>query len=49
MPMETLVAVGADFAPGSPGFILLADQAALGEGGHGEDLQDHACAIAAKP
>jgi CDP-diacylglycerol pyrophosphatase len=46
MPMETLVAVGADFAPGGPGFILLADQAALDAGGHGEDLQDHACAIA---
>jgi CDP-diacylglycerol pyrophosphatase len=49
MPMETLVAVGAEFATGEPGFILLADQAALGAGGHGEDLQDHACAIAANP
>ena len=47
MPMETLVAVGAEFAPDAPGFILLADQAGLGEGGHGEDLQDHSCAIRA--
>jgi CDP-diacylglycerol pyrophosphatase len=46
MPMESLVAVGADFAPGVPGFILLADQVGLDDGGHGEDLQDHTCAIA---
>ena len=46
MPMESLVAVGADFASDAPGFILLADQAELGQGGHGEDLQDHSCVIA---
>ena len=46
MPMESLVAVGADFSPDAPGFILLADQAELGQGGHGEDLQDHSCAVA---
>ena len=46
MPMQTLVAVGAEFVAGAPGFILLADQAGLDAGGHGEDLQDHSCAIA---
>jgi len=46
MAVESLVAVGADFSPDAPGFILLADQAELGQGGHGEDLQDHTCAIA---
>lgn len=45
MGLETLIAVGADFA-GKPGFILLADHAELAGGGHAEDLQDHACAIA---
>jgi CDP-diacylglycerol pyrophosphatase len=45
MGLETLVAVGATFA-GRPGFILLADRAELTAGGHGEDLQDHDCAVA---
>ena len=45
MGLETLVAVGATFA-GEPGFILLADKAELTAGGHGEDLQDHDCAVA---
>ncbi len=47
MGLETLIAVGADFA-GSPGFVLLADQAGLTGGGHAEDLQDHDCAIAGR-
>lgn len=42
MGLETLIAVGADFA-GKPGFILLADHAELAGGGHAEDLQDHDC------
>ncbi len=42
MGLETLIAVGADFA-GKPGFILLADHAELLGGGHAEDLQDHDC------
>jgi len=45
MGLETLIAVGADFA-GKPGFILLADQAELAGGGHAEDLQDHECRAA---
>ena len=47
MADETLVVLGADFAPDKPGFILLADRAeAGGGGGHGEDLLDSGCAIA---
>jgi CDP-diacylglycerol pyrophosphatase len=42
MGLETLIAVGADFA-GKAGFILLADHAELAGGGHAEDLQDHDC------
>jgi CDP-diacylglycerol pyrophosphatase len=45
MGLETLAAVGATFA-GEPGFVLLADRAGDGAGGHAEDLQDHDCAIA---
>ncbi len=45
MGFETLVAVGADFEGEHPGFILLAQKGDLGGGGHGEDLQDHGCAI----
>ncbi len=45
MGLETLVAVGATFG-GKPGFVLLADHAELAAGGHGEDLQDHDCAVA---
>jgi len=48
MGLETLAAVGATFA-GKPGFVLLADHAELEAGGHAEDLQDHACAIAQSP
>jgi CDP-diacylglycerol pyrophosphatase len=44
---ETLVAVGAAFADGAPGFYLLSDRAdpATGDGGAGEDLLDHGCAV----
>lgn len=42
MGAETLVAVGAYLADGSPGFVLLANSASADGGGHGEDLQDHA-------
>ena len=46
MAEETLVVIGATFAPASAGFILLADRADPGAGGHGEDLLDSRCAIA---
>jgi CDP-diacylglycerol pyrophosphatase len=46
MAQETLVAIGASFAPASPGFILLADHADPDAGGHGEDLLDASCAVA---
>jgi CDP-diacylglycerol pyrophosphatase len=49
MAQETLVAIGATFAPASPGFILLADHADPGAGGHGEDLLDARCAVANAP
>ena len=41
MGAETLVAVGTHLADGRAGFVLLANSAADGGGGHGEDLQDH--------
>jgi CDP-diacylglycerol pyrophosphatase len=41
----SLAAVAANFT-GKPGFILLADHADQAAGGHAEDLQDSACAIA---
>ncbi|MGA2795484.1 MAG: CDP-diacylglycerol diphosphatase [Roseiarcus sp.] len=47
MAQQTLVVVGADFEPARPGFILLADHADPGAGGHGEDLLDAGCAGAA--
>ena len=47
MAGETLVAIGAIFPPANAGFILLADRADPGSGGHGEDLLDSRCAIAA--
>jgi CDP-diacylglycerol pyrophosphatase len=47
MARETLVAIGATFEPAHPGFILLADHADPGGGGHGEDLLDAACKVAA--
>jgi CDP-diacylglycerol pyrophosphatase len=45
MGLWSLAVVGATFS-GQPGFILLADRAESAEGGHAEDLQDHACGIA---
>jgi len=45
MGLWTLGVVGATF-DGKPGFIALADHAELTAGGHAEDIQDHACAIA---
>jgi len=47
MAAQTIVIVGADF-PEGPGFVILAthaDPAARSRGG-GEELQDHACAVA---
>jgi CDP-diacylglycerol pyrophosphatase len=43
----TLVVVGMQFAGDVPGFVILNDRAdpALGDVAHGEDLQDHACAL----
>jgi CDP-diacylglycerol pyrophosphatase len=45
MAHETLVVLGATFAPSTPGFVLLADHADL-DGGHGEDLLDSDCKVA---
>jgi CDP-diacylglycerol pyrophosphatase len=47
MGEQTLVVAGAEFAGGSPGFIILSDQVNLAGGDHasGEELQDHGCAI----
>ena len=54
MDQWTLVAVGVTFtdnrpgADGKPGFVLLADRVdpAAGDWASGEELQDHACALA---
>jgi CDP-diacylglycerol pyrophosphatase len=43
MAAQTIVVVGAAFA-GRPGFVILAN----GDRGGGEELQDHACALARK-
>ena len=47
MGRETLVVIGATFAGGRPGFILLSDRAdpLLGDIGHGEDLLDPTCKV----
>jgi CDP-diacylglycerol pyrophosphatase len=47
MGLETLLVIGMNFSSG-PGFALLADRAdpAKGDMAHGEDLLDHACAVA---
>lgn len=49
MERQTLVLTGATFEDGSAGFVLLADHAdpATADRGNGEELQDHACALAA--
>ena len=48
MGEQTLVAIGAEFDGGHPGFIILTDQVDLGSGDRasGEELQDHDCALA---
>jgi CDP-diacylglycerol pyrophosphatase len=48
MGRQTLVVVGAEFADGHPGFIVLTDHVdlATGDRAAGEELQDHDCAFA---
>lgn len=48
MGRQTLVVAGTEFAGGRPGFILLNSQVDLATGNRagGEELQDHACALA---
>jgi CDP-diacylglycerol pyrophosphatase len=48
---ETLLAVGATFGDGDPGFYLLAGRAdlATGDRGEAEELQDHSCAVKTSP
>jgi len=48
MGAETLIAVGATFEDGEPGFYLLAGRADIAAGNRGaaEELQDHSCAVA---
>ena len=46
MAGESLVVIGADFAPARPGFVLLADHADSGGGGYGESLLDARCSVA---
>jgi CDP-diacylglycerol pyrophosphatase len=50
MGRQTLVVVGAIFADGTKGFVLLADHVDLpaGDFASGEELQDHDCAVASK-
>jgi CDP-diacylglycerol pyrophosphatase len=45
---QTLVVVGMNFGPDQPGFVVLTDHAdaASGDRASGEELQDHACAVA---
>jgi CDP-diacylglycerol pyrophosphatase len=47
MGRHTLVAIGADFADGQPGFVLLDGQVDLpiGNVAHGTELQDHSCGL----
>ena len=48
MAHYTLVVAGMEFDGGTPGFVILAHRAdlAAGDFGSGEELQDHACALA---
>jgi CDP-diacylglycerol pyrophosphatase len=48
MGQQSLVVVGAEFASGRPGFIILNSEVdpSSGDNGSGEELQDHDCAIA---
>jgi CDP-diacylglycerol pyrophosphatase len=47
MALETLVVVGADFADGAPGFILLSDRfdPSMHDAASGESLMDHDCQV----
>jgi CDP-diacylglycerol pyrophosphatase len=47
MGQHTLVVIGADFADGQPGFVLLDGQVDLtiGNLAHGTELQDHSCGL----
>lgn len=49
MAYQTIVVVGARFKDGTSGFYVLNDEASLTrlDAGSGEELQDHACALAA--
>jgi CDP-diacylglycerol pyrophosphatase len=51
MGEHTLVVVGAEFAGGRPGFIILTDRVnlAAGDTANGEELQDHGCTLAFSP
>jgi len=48
MGEQTIVVLGAEFAGGRPGFIILTDHvdSATGDKAGGEELQDHDCALA---
>jgi CDP-diacylglycerol pyrophosphatase len=48
MDKQTLIVVAATLPGGKPGFVLLADEsnAATGDPGSSEELQDHSCALA---
>jgi CDP-diacylglycerol pyrophosphatase len=48
MGKESLVVVGAEFAAGQPGFVILNSQVdpSTGDAAGGEEVQDHDCAIA---
>ncbi len=49
MGTYTLVLLGTTDPQGSPGFILLAGHVGPDGTGHGEDLQDHGCALGGRP
>jgi CDP-diacylglycerol pyrophosphatase len=48
MGRQTLTVIGAQFADGKPGFVVLNARVDLGTGAfiRGEELQDHSCAVA---
>jgi CDP-diacylglycerol pyrophosphatase len=48
MGEQTLVVIGAEFAGGQPGFVILTDHVnlATGDRASGEELQDHNCQLA---
>jgi CDP-diacylglycerol pyrophosphatase len=48
MGAQTLTVVGAQFADGTPGFVVLNARVDVGSGAfiRGEELQDHSCAVA---